>query len=97
MERLREYGTLKALGMDNRTLAGIIVRQALIAGLLGYVAASVLSVYLGWRLPDLNVPVYVPFRLVALMFLVTLAICVSASITSVLRVFRLEPAIVFRS
>jgi len=97
MERLREYGTLKALGMDNRTLGGIIVRQALVAGLLGYVVASVLSIYLGRRLPDLNVPVYVPFRLVALMFLVTLVICVSASITSVLRVFRLEPAIVFRS
>ena len=47
MERLREYGTLKALGMSNGALAGIIVRQALIAGLLGYVLASALSYYLG--------------------------------------------------
>jgi putative ABC transport system permease protein len=97
MERLREYGTLKALGMSNLTLAGIIVRQALIAGLLGYVIASCLSYYLGQRLPALNVPVHVPVELVGAMFFVTLAICVSASITSVLRVFRLEPAIVFRS
>lgn len=97
MERLREYGTLKALGMSNRTLAGIIIRQAMIAGLLGYVVASCLSLYLGLRLPSINVPVYVPPALIAVMFFVTLAICVSASVTSVLRVFQLEPAIVFRS
>ncbi len=97
VERLREYGTLKALGLSNARLAAIIIKQALLAGLLGYLAAGVLSYYLGRRLPALNVPVDVPLELIGVMFFVTMAICISASITSVLRVFRLEPAIVFRS
>jgi putative ABC transport system permease protein len=97
VERLREYGTLKALGMDNLRLGGIIIRQALTAGLLGYAAAGLLAWYLGRRLPSLNVPVDVPVSLLIAMFFVTVGICISASITSVLRVFRLEPAIVFRS
>ncbi len=97
VERLGEYGTLKAIGMSNLQLAGIIVRQALFAGLLGYVLASGLAYWLGAKLPAINVPVVVPPVLIAAMFLVTVAICISASVTSVLRVFRLEPAIVFRS
>jgi putative ABC transport system permease protein len=97
VERLREYGTLKALGMSNAGVAAIIVKQALVAGLLGYLVASVLSLYLGRRLPALNVPVDVPLSLVGAMFLVTVIICISASVTSVLKVFKLEPAIVFRS
>ncbi|HOW70249.1 MAG TPA: ABC transporter permease [Phycisphaerae bacterium] len=97
VERLREYGTLKALGMGNFTLGMIILRQSLIAGLLGYVMASALSYYMGTCLPAYNVPLHVPPALVGAMFFVTVGICVSASITSVLRVFRLEPAMVFRS
>jgi len=97
MERLREYGTLKALGMNNFTLALIIVRQSLMAGIMGYVLASIMAWYLGQRLPDLNVPVQVPPGLIGAMFFVTVGICVAASVTSVLKVFRLEPAIVFRS
>lgn len=96
IERLKEYGTLKALGMSNLSVAGIIIRQALVAGLLGYVIASVLAYYLGRKLPALNVPVDVPLALIGVMFFVTVLICVCASVTSVLRVFKLEPAIVFR-
>lgn len=97
IERLREYGTLKALGMSNLQVAGIIVRQSLFAGLLGYLIASSLAFFLGRKLPSLNVPVDVPLSLIGAMFFVTICICVAASITSVLRVFKLEPAIVFRS
>jgi putative ABC transport system permease protein len=97
VERLREYGTLKALGMGNLELATIIIKQALFAGLLGYLIAGVLAYWLGSKLPSLNVPVDVPLSLVAAMALVTVGICVAASVTSVLQVFRLEPAIVFRN
>jgi len=97
VERLPEYGTLKALGMSNPQLAWIILQQALTAGLMGYVLASIMAWYLGQNLPSINVPVYVPMGLIAVMFFVTVAICVCASITSVLRVFKLEPAIVFRT
>ena len=37
MERLREYGTFKALGGTDRELAGVILIQALVTGALGFV------------------------------------------------------------
>jgi len=43
------------------------------------------------------VPVDVPLSLLGSMLFVTATICVIASVTSVLKVFRLEPAVVFRS
>jgi len=97
IERLQEYGTLKALGMGNLTLTGIIIRQALIAGLLGYAVGSCIAFAVGRKLPEFNVPVEVPIWLVGGMFFITVGICVIASVTSIIRVFRLEPAIVFRS
>ncbi|MBI4319630.1 MAG: ABC transporter permease [Chloroflexi bacterium] len=45
VERAREYGVVKAIGMRNRRLYGIVVRQALGAAGLGF-AAGVLLVWL---------------------------------------------------
>ena len=42
VERVREYGVLKAVGMRNRTLYGIVARQALGAAALGFVVGLVL-------------------------------------------------------
>lgn len=97
IERLQEYGTLKALGMDNLSVAGIIVQQAIITGLIGYTVGSAVAYYIGKRLPEYNVPVEVPPSAMALMFGITIGMCVLASVTSIIRVFRLEPAIVFRN
>jgi len=97
IERLKEYGTLKALGMSNLTLAGIITRQAIITGMIGYTIGSSLACGIGKYLPKFNVPVEVPLQVVVVMFFVTVAMCVVASISSIVRVFRLEPATVFRS
>jgi len=96
IERLKEYGTLKALGMSNMSVASIIVRQAVVTGLIGYVIGTVLAYQIGGKLPEYNVPVEVPFSAMALMFVITVGMCILASVTSIIRVFRLEPAIVFR-
>ena len=58
---------------------------------MGYAIASVLAYVLGQKLPALNVPVDVPLPLIGAMFLVTIVICVSASVSSVMKVFKLEP------
>jgi len=96
IERLHEYGTLKALGMSNRALGGIVVRQAIMTGMIGYVGGAVIAFFVGNHLTRYNVPVEVPPILLLVMLIVAVGMCVVASISSVVRVFRLEPAIVFR-
>ena len=97
IERLHEYGTLKALGMSNLALGGIVVRQAIMTGMIGYLGGAVVAYLVGNNLTQYNVPVEVPLTLLLVMMAVAVGMCVVASISSVVRVFRLEPAIVFRS
>jgi putative ABC transport system permease protein len=97
MSKLAEYGTLKAMGMSNFALSRIVLTQALLLGLLSYGVGMGLAVPLAHCTASSNLNIDTPIGLIALMLLVTLATCTAASVTSVLRVFRLPPASVFRS
>lgn len=96
MQKFREYGTFKALGGTNRELAGIILAQALLTAALGYVAGVVVALVAGHFMSQGRLLILMPPWSVALLALVTALMCAASSITSVLRVVRLEPAIVFR-
>jgi len=94
LDNLRQFGALKAMGTSNSRLLAMILLQALIVGLLGYglgVGAASTFAYLKSELA---------FRLlwqtlvgtgVAITF-----ICILASLLSIQKVIRLEPAIVFK-
>jgi len=95
LDRLKEYGTLKALGMDNYRVAMIVMRQAMIMGLLGYLGGTGLSYAVADKLPTWNLEViYTPW-LHGAAFLITMTTCAAASLTSIAKVFRLPPAMVF--
>ena len=99
VENLKQFGALKAIGVTNRRLIGMILLQALIVGFIGYalgtgMAATFFEIFarkiatrgivLLWQ----NV-----VGVGALMFFVVVA----ASLLSIRRVLVLEPASVFRS
>ena len=96
LERLGEYGTLKALGLSNGRLVRIIVEQALWIGGLGFAVGAAAAAALAWGMPGWHLPVEIPAWLYGLMLLLTIAMCSGASVTSVFKVFRLPPAVVFR-
>jgi len=96
LDRLGEYGTLKALGMDNHRLGMIIVRQALLIGTSGYGIGAVLAALLSLKLPEWHLAVQIPPWLYGAMFLLTMVTCSVCSVASVAKVFRLSPATVFR-
>ncbi len=96
LDRLSEFGTLKALGMSNRRLASIILQQALLIGVIGYGIGAALAGVLSQKMPDWHLPIEIPSWLFGGMFVITIATCAVASITSVAKVFRLPPAAVFR-
>ena len=97
LDRMAEYGTLKALGMSNLRLAGIIVQQALLIGLIGNVLGIATISWLSQKMFEWHLPIVIPPWLYGMMFVLTAIMCVGASVTSVFKVFRLPPAAVFRS
>ncbi len=97
MDRLKEFGTLKAIGASNGHLYRLIISQALLYASGGYILG--MSAITGVaRLSDkLGSPIHVSTPLVTGMLFVTVAMCVLASFLSIVRVTRLEPAMVFKA
>lgn len=96
--KMREYGTLKALGFTNRFVAGVILAQGVIVALIGYVlgcGGSLLVDHI-FGTGGTAVNMSMPPILFLLLLPLTLAMCVASSVAAAWRVFKLAPAEVFR-
>src|SRR5260370_891078 len=99
VDNLRQFGTLKAIGVADRTLVGMILLQGLLAGTIGFA--------LGTGMETVFVEIFVHklatrglivlWQSVALTAGCILFVVVLASWLSIRRVLKLEAAAVFRA
>ncbi len=97
VEHLREFGTLKAIGATNRDVYGIILKQALINAVLGYVAGLLITLLVIRSYGLTGLVLVVPGSLMVAIFGVTVAMCLSASVLSVRKALQVDPLTVFRA
>lgn len=99
LENLRHFGTLKAMGVGNRRLVGMVLLQAAIIGAIGYSLGVGMAVAFfevtGRVLPDLR-GIAIPWQIALGSAAVVVVIITLASLASLRRVLLLEPAVVFR-
>jgi putative ABC transport system permease protein len=97
MDHLREFGTLKAMGASNGRIHQVILIQATVSAVLGYS----LAIAIAWMVADasssLQAPVLLPPELAAATLLLAVFMCVAASVVSIRKATRIDPAMVFRS
>ena len=97
MENIEEFATLKALGASNGFIRWVIVSQAVVCGVVGYILGLVVTSPM-IRAAQTSIPwVSAPGWLPVGVLLPTLLMCVSASIISVRAALAVEPAKVFRA
>jgi len=96
MDHLREFGTLKAMGASNRYIYRVIIQQAVLSAVIGYVLALVTSVFVVRASASGGAAILLPWELGATMFFVALAMCIGASVVSINKVTKLDPAMVFK-
>ena len=96
VDHIREFGTLKAMGATNGFIYGVILQQALTSGALGYVAGIAIALVVSAGSQQGPTAILVPPWLVAALFVLTLGMCALASIVSINKVTRLDPAMVFK-
>lgn len=96
VDRLREFGTLKAIGAGNRHLYLVITYQALIYAAAGYVLGIIASVFVADLATRAGTSILITPALLVGMFFITTFMCIAASFLSIVRVTRLEPAMVFK-
>jgi putative ABC transport system permease protein len=89
MDKVRSIATLKFVGAPDRTIVGLIVQQALSMGIFGYLTGLALV---------LTFQPYFPRRIVldpesvAIVFAITVVICLAASTLGIRLALRVDPA-----
>jgi putative ABC transport system permease protein len=97
VENLRQFGALKAMGASTFTLARMILLQAFTVGLTGYGVGIGLATVFGFLTASGgNLPFAETWQLLLMVLVALLAICTFSALISIIKLARLEPAIVFR-
>jgi putative ABC transport system permease protein len=98
LENLRQFGALKAIGVTDRQILGMVLLQATVVAAIGYALGIGLCALFFESTNDLTAlrGFVLHWQVVAGTAAAVLAIMVLSSIASIRRVFVLDPAVVFR-
>ncbi len=97
LENLPQFGSLKAMGTSNLRIVGMVLLQALMAGLIGYGLGVGGAALFGQLMSaSSRLAFYMPWQVLAGTAVAVAVIVVLSSLLSVYKVLVLEPAAVFR-
>jgi putative ABC transport system permease protein len=96
VENLRAFAALKAMGAKSFTLFFMIVVQSVIVGFTGYGLGVGLASMFFYLSKKSELAFFLPWQLLALVAGAVTIICLIAATLSVIKVIRVDPAIVFR-
>jgi putative ABC transport system permease protein len=97
LENLRHLGALKAMGASNGLLARMLMVQALTVGMIGYGLGVGMTALFGLAVVKTGQPPFLlPYQLPLITFLVIVFICLFAALLGIRKIYKLEPAVVFR-
>ena len=96
LDNLREYGTLKAIGLTSWDLTRMLIVQSIVYALLGSLIGLGLVALMSAGIRGPNLIVIVPRTLVLATPIIMTVLCMLASVLALRRVRRLEPGMVFR-
>ncbi len=95
-EHLDEYATLRALGYPPVFVGGIVLQQAAVLAVLGYLPGLVIVHFLYQLAANATfLPLYVTLERALGVFLMTLAMCGFSALLAVRKVWKVDPAEVF--
>ncbi|MDX2175709.1 MAG: ABC transporter permease [Candidatus Sumerlaeia bacterium] len=97
LDNLRHFAALKAIGVGNRALIGMVMGQVLLVGAVGFGIGAGLACALGYVFARVGPGAFLMvWQIPAFVAVSILAVSIGAGALSLRRVLTLEPAIVFR-
>jgi putative ABC transport system permease protein len=92
LERTRELGLLRVVGMDRRQVRSMVAWEAVIVAAVGAVLGVGLGAFLGWAVSlDLDLPPTIPVGQLVLVTAATTLVAVAAATLPARRAARLDP------
>ena len=94
-EHITEFGTLRALGSTTSYIMRVILGQAVISAIFGYMFAMLVTMAVVMVSADSELPIVMTPWLAVSLFWLTVAMCVISAISAIFQVTRIDPAQVF--
>jgi putative ABC transport system permease protein len=95
-EQQPQYATMKAMGYRTGYLIRVVLEQALLSALTGWIPASLIAILLFRILGEIALlPLHMTVELAVVSFLLTLGMCLISAVLAVRRVILADPAEVF--
>ena len=98
LDNLKHLGALKAMGMGNVRLSGLLVLQAAVVGCVGFGLGLLGTAVFGYfAIQNEQPPFYLAWQIPVVSFVVIQLICMLAALIGIIRLAAYEPAMVFRA
>jgi putative ABC transport system permease protein len=94
-DHINEFATLRALGAGAGYIVKVILMQAVLSGLIGFALGFALSLGVIEAAKDTKLTVIMTPELATILFAVTIGMCIFAAISAIVKVVRIDPAVVF--
>lgn len=93
-DHLSEFATLRAIGSSSRYIYMVIVWQALLSAIVGFIGAAGISAIVVRMTAESALAVVVTPAMTFALFLLTGAMCVASAIAAIVQVMRIDPTTV---
>jgi putative ABC transport system permease protein len=94
-EHLSEFATLRALGSSAGYIHRVILMQAGLSAVIGYVLGMMIAMTVVAFSEATALPILMTPELAAALFLITVGMCAVSAVSAIMKVTRMDPAMVF--
>jgi putative ABC transport system permease protein len=94
-DHINEFATLRAIGSSGTYIHKVIICQALLNAVIGFSLASLVSLFIVRNTANSALPIVLTPGLTLSLFLLTVVMCVISAIAAIVKVTRIDPAMVF--
>jgi putative ABC transport system permease protein len=94
-EHLNEFATMRAMGSSAFYIHQVILCQAFLSAVIGFFIAAILAWIIVQATATTAVPVIMTPILTLSIFILTVAMCALSAVSAIIKVTRIDPAVVF--
>jgi putative ABC transport system permease protein len=94
-DHINEFATLRAIGSSGRYIHTVIIWQALINAVIGFSIAAAIGLVIVHMTAEAALPILMTPGLTIGLFALTVFMCVISAISAIIKVMRIDPAMVF--
>jgi len=94
-DHINEFATLRAIGSSGRYIHTVIIWQALINAVIGFAIAAAIGLVIVDMTAESALPILMTPGLTIGLFVLTVFMCVISAVSAIIKVMRIDPAMVF--